>query len=480
MTPLPNSRINRRDVLKSGAIAGGTLIAGCFDTTTNDDASPDEREFPEPQYGDPDREYHLRATESEVMVATDEPYNGWTYNGEYPGPEIRAVEGERVRVTVENVLPEETTIHWHGMLLNGDNAMDGVPGVTQAAIEPGEEFVYEFDAEPAGTHWYHSHVGLKLDRELLGPLIIEERDPHIEYDTEATLILDEYLPTEPRVETSSGNGGGMGRMGGMGGGGFPDAPPAEGTLINGRLPEEPATIDVEEGDQIRLRLINAAAAATYEIGIDDHELTVTHTDGPAVEPVPVDTLEIGPGERYDVVVEARSPGTWPIRIWPVDESTSAGRALLDYEQSDGNVTEGAIGSRQLQLTDLNAIDSLDAYSGEPDRTIDFTLSGGMMGGDGDEWIIDGQAYPDADPIGIEEGEHVRFRMVNRSPIRHPMHLHGHHFAVGDALKDTVIVPGHMGEITIDFVAENPGAWFFHCHHLYHMETGMTREVLYEQ
>ena len=247
MTPLPNSSISRRDVLKFGAIAGGTLIAGCFDTAPEGETSPDEREFPDPQYGDVDREYHLSATESEVMVASDESYNGWTYNGEYPGPEIRAVEGERVRVTVENDLPEETTIHWHGMVLDGDNAMDGVPGVTQTAIEPGEEFVYEFDAEPAGTHWYHSHVGLQLDRELLGPLIIEERDPHIEYDTEATLVLDEYLPTEPRVETSSGNGGGMG---GMGGGGFPDAPPADGTLINGRLPAEPATVAVEEDSRI--------------------------------------------------------------------------------------------------------------------------------------------------------------------------------------------------------------------------------------
>ena len=100
MTSLPTSQISRRDVLKSGAIAGGTLIAGCLDTTTNDDALPDEREFPEPQYGDPDREYNLSATESEVTVATDESYDGWTYNSEYPGPEIRAVEGERVRVPV--------------------------------------------------------------------------------------------------------------------------------------------------------------------------------------------------------------------------------------------------------------------------------------------------------------------------------------------------------------------------------------------
>lgn len=478
MTGRPDRPVSRRRVLAAGAVGAGTLIAGCVDSAAIGDPFSDEETFPEPQYGEPDREYHLTATESEVTIATDERCDGWTYDGEYPGPEIRAVEGDRVRVTVENDLPEATTVHWHGMVLDGDNAMDGVPGVTQAAIEPGEEFVYEFDAEPAGTHWYHSHVGLQLDRELLGPLIVEERDPHVEYDTEATLVLDEHLPTEPRVKFSGGDAGGMGGMGGMGGG-FPDAPPADGTLVNGRLPHEPTTIDVEEGDRIRLRFLNAGAATTYEIGIDDHELLVTHTDGVAVEPVTVDMLQIGMGERYDVVVEAQSPGTWPIRVATVDSSAPGGRAVLDYEESDGTIADGTIGSRRLQLSELSTVESLEAYEGQPDRTIDLTLSGGPMGGGGDAWTIDGQTYPDADPIPISEGEHVRIRMTNRGPMRHPMHLHGHHFKVGDALKDTVVVPGHRGSVTIDFVAENPGAWFFHCHHLYHMETGMAREVLYD-
>ena len=474
MTKSPMDTLSRRRLLTYSAIAAGTGLAGCVGRIRESAGSPTDGEFPEPRYGDPDREYHLTATESEVTVALDESHSDWTYDGEYPGPEIRAVEGERVRVAVENDLPEETTVHWHGLVLDGDNAMDGVPGVTQAAIEPGDEFVYEFDAEPAGTHWYHSHVGLQLDRELLGPLIIEEREPHVEYDSEFTLILDEHLLGEPRVVSSGGRGGGMGGMGG----GFPDAPPAEGTLVNGLLPEEPATVDIEAGDRIRLRLINAAAAATYRVGIDNHELMVTHTDGPAVDPVAVDTLDIGMGERYDVIVEADSPGTWPIRVTPVDSSEPAGRALLAYEQSDGTVSEGKVGSRRLQLSDLIAVDSLETYRGTPDRTVDLTLSGGHMGGRGDEWTINGQAYPDSDPIYIEEGEHVRFRMLNRSPMRHPMHLHGHHFRVGDVLKDTVVVPGHMGQVTIDFVAENPGMWFFHCHHLYHMETGMAREVRY--
>ncbi|MFC7193845.1 multicopper oxidase domain-containing protein [Halosimplex aquaticum] len=125
---------------------------------------------------------------------------------------------------------------------------------------------------------------------------------------------------------------------------------------------------------------------------------------------------------------------------------------------------------------MQAISSLDGVSGEPDRTFDLTLSRGR--GQSYTWTIDGQAYPDADPLQIRPDEHVRIRMTNRSPVVHPMHLHGHFFQVGDAIKDTVIVPGHRGQVTIDFHADNPGRWLFHCHNLYHLDAGMARVVRY--
>ncbi|MEF8779681.1 MAG: multicopper oxidase family protein [Haloferacaceae archaeon] len=464
--------IDRRRALKLGAgVAGLGVVGYAFRGGDAGTAVAD----PEPEYGEPDRTYRLTASENDVAIGGADATDGWTYDGTYPGPEIRAVEGERVRVVVENDLPEETTVHWHGMALRGDNAMDGVPGVTQEAIAPGDEFVYEFDAEPAGTHWYHSHVGLQLDRELLGPLVIEEREPHVEYDAEHTLILDEYLPSKPRVESV--------RVG-MGGS-VPGAPPAEGTLVNGALPNDPVEFGIEEGERVRLRLVNAAAATTYAFGIEGHEITVTHADGPPVEPVAVDVLEIGMGERYDVVIEGTDPGRWPIRVSPVDSGAPGGGALLAYDGATGGVDRKSIGSRRLHYSDLRSLDAAPELGDTPDLTVDMELAagrmmGGMMGNSGDEggWTINGQAYPDADPIRIERGDHVRFRMRNRSPIRHPMHLHGHHFQVGDALKDTVVVPGHMGRVDVDFVADNPGDWFFHCHHLYHMDTGMVRVVRY--
>jgi len=120
--------------------------------------------------------------------------------------------------------------------------------------------------------------------------------------------------------------------------------------------------------------------------------------------------------------------------------------------------------------------SLDGVNGDPDRTFDLTLSRGR--GQSYTWTIDGQAYPDADSLQIRPGEHVRIRMTNQSPVVHPMHLHGHFFQVGNAIKDTVIVPGHRGQVTIDFHADNPGRWLFHCHNLYHLDAGMARVVRY--
>ena len=94
------------------------------------------------------------------------------------------------------------------------------------------------------------------------------------------------------------------------------------------------------------------------------------------------------------------------------------------------------------------------------------------------WTMNGQAYPAADPLSVRQGERVRVRLTNHSMMIHPMHLHGHFFHVGQAVKDTVIVPPFMGRVDFEFVADNPGNWFFHCHNVYHMESGMARVVRY--
>ncbi|HEY5931297.1 MAG TPA: multicopper oxidase family protein [Nitrospira sp.] len=427
-----------------------------------------------PRQTGPLREYRLVVDTAEVEVAPGRVYRTWLYNGRFPGEEIRVREGERLRVTVENRLPEGTTIHWHGIPV--PNAMDGVPDVTQAPIKTGETFAYDFIAGPAGTYMYHSHFGLQLDRGLSGPLIVEEATPHITWDRDYNVILDDFLPGDPEPLVS-GQGGGRMRMGMMM---APSAPPYAGLLLNGQLPEAAPAFDVRRGDRLRLRLSNPSGATTFRVALAGHRLTVTHADGRPVEPVTVDSLIISMGERYDVLVEANNPGAWSLLAAPVESPLPPARAILRYvdsaalEPPQGQIPEGFQRGRLLGIQDLVSIE-LGNLDDTFDRNEDLLLSGGMMS---PEWTINGQAYPNADPINVRRGERVRFRMTNHSMMLHPMHLHGHFFRVGRALKDTVIVPPHMGRIDIDFVADNPGNWLFHCHNLYHMEAGMMREVRY--
>ena len=466
------------------------------------------------------QEETLVASISEIEVGGDEGVETWAYNEQVPGPELRVREGETLRVSLENPLPEGTTIHWHGVPV--PNPMDGVPNVTQEPVSSGETFEYEYEASPAGTYVYHSHVGLQLDRGLYGPLIVEEESPHVEYDREYTLQIDDHLADEPALDsieappgggvgpggdgrgpgdgvgpdggTGPGGDGGMGPGGdgdrGPGGGMGPgdgtepgsqmtgQRPPYQGLLVNGRLPSDPPVFDVEEGERVRLRFINPSSATTYRVGVGGHSLTVTHADGRPVEPVEVDSFVMTMGERYDAIVEADSPGEAAIVAVPVVGSEEPAEARLRYEDGavDGAAERPQFDGRVLEYDDLQAIDPLD-LGGSPDRTFDLTLSGGMMR-DPDTWTIDGETYPDADPFEISEGEHVRVRMVNRSPAIHPMHLHGHFFQVGDAVKDTVLVAPHGDQVTFDFRADNPGDWLFHCHNVYHLERGMARVFEY--
>jgi len=510
--------LNRRSFLRQSAAVtaglglggAGLSLVGC-DPNAAEPAGMASPAAAESASGVNVQEVRLTAAPGEVAVGPGRTYGSWFYDGQYPGPEIRVKEGERLRVTVRNELPEAgTTVHWHGLPV--PNEMDGVPGVTQEPIPPGGAMTYEFEAGPAGTYMYHSHQGLQLDRGLLGPLIVEERTPHVDYDREHTVILDDFLPGAPRSleELASGRArkGGGGMMGGgmmgrgrenrggmmdgeedsrggmMGGGMGGIVPPYEGLLINGKLPGAPAVFDVREGERVRFRLVNPSSATTYHLSLSGHRMTVSHADGRPIEPVEVDSLVIGMGERYDVIVEADTPGAHALVARPVEGEVPPARAVVRYQGSRqerppaGQVPEGLRGEgRRLRYTDLQSVETPLGRNEGSDRTFNLRLSGGMMMSRG-EWTIDGQKYPDAEPLDIREGERVRVNMSNMSMMLHPMHLHGHFFRVGNAIKDTVIVEPHMGRASFEFMADNPGDWFFHCHNLYHLHAGMAREFRY--
>ena len=246
----------------------------------------------------------------------------WAINSMFPGPTIRATEGEEISVTLCNNLPQPTTIHWHGMHQNGTWFMDGVERISQAAIQPGDCYTYKFRADPAGTHWYHSHTGVQYSDGLFGPLIIEEKENPYEtdYDYDRIIMINDWfhIPSE-RILANVKTGtymkqGSQMRMDKVSGA-MPDVAdvPFESALINGKGRFDPSseapleTYEVKAKDRIRFRIINASSTYAFRFAIDGHKLSVIATDGALTRPQGVDSLLIDIGERYDVIVNADQP-----------------------------------------------------------------------------------------------------------------------------------------------------------------------------
>ena len=230
-------------------------------------------------------------------ILDDVTVTAWAYNGTVPGPMIRVTEGDRVRINFTNNLPEPTTLHWHG--LNVPNAMDGVPGVTQEAVQPGETFVYEFEARPVGTFMYHSHFDsdVQVSIGLYAPFIIDPAQPEMPTpDVDVTLMLSEWRVVDGVT--------------------YPAMPMAGSEpnyfTINGRAFPATESITVQRGQRVRLRLIGIGQFI-HPMHLHGMPFEVVAIDG---YPVPEgagqmrDTLSVAPGERYDIEFVATEVGTW--------------------------------------------------------------------------------------------------------------------------------------------------------------------------
>ncbi len=474
--------LGRRDFLKIAAMGGAVLLSETATQTVLGGLKGVAAESV--------KEVKLEAAITPVTLGGDKPFKAWTYNGQTPGPAIRVKEGEILRVILKNHLPEETTIHWHGLPV--PNRMDGVPFVTQKPVKPGETFVYEFKATPPGTYFYHSHVSYQLDQGLYGPLIVEPRKEERSYDKEFTLLLEDWATIDGGGPEASRQGRirpamGMMGMGRRSFGGPLQEPWYDVYTLNGKVFKAAPSLKVKRGDRVKLRIVNSSSSTFYTLRIAGHSMTITHTDGRPIMPVKVDVLHIGMGERYDLELAADNPGRWLIYNL-ADGSLVSGWQFgtLAYEgirsQSFNDDNPG-----NLQFSDYSLLEGLDErvvkpVAGPVDRVFRMVLSGGMMGSP--YWTINGRIYPDSEDLTIKRGEKVRFEYYNRSMMPHPMHIHGHFFEVLGtgrvtgvrAKKDTIIIPAGMGQGAMEFIADNPGVWIHHCHNLYHMGAGMANLV----
>ncbi len=424
----------------------------------------------------------LRIQETEMNPDGRKTMRGITANGEFPGPEIRIKEGEMFRAQVENHLPDEdTSIHWHGLLLPA--VMDGVPGVAHEAIKPKQVQIFEYPILQSGTYWYHSHSGVQEQVGLGGPFIIEPEHEPLSYDREYVVFLSDWLhrsPEEVFAKLREGEEGGMDMDMGK-----PDLADIayESFLINGKGNDRPWTCLAKPGDRVRFRIIGAGASTFFRFMVDGHQLTVTHCDGLAVQPVVVGNLLVGMGETYDVLVTVKGTGSFTIRAVAQDESGQAVGVLHTPDaRPKADLSKPVWGPKALAYSDLRSAEPSSLPAG-PVREINMELTGDMAKY---RWGIDGQFYPDGARYYIREGERIRVTMKNKTMMWHPMHLHGHFFRVilpgSDPslwpLKHTVnIAPKET--LSFEFYADNLGRWIFHCHNLYHLDAGMGRVFIYE-
>jgi FtsP/CotA-like multicopper oxidase with cupredoxin domain len=421
-------------------------------------------------------EIDLEARVARVDLGGGSSVDAWTYDGGVPGPLIRVHVGDRLIAHFTNRLPQPTTVHWHGVRV--PNAMDGVPDVSQPAVQPGETFTYDFVVPDAGLFWYHPHVmsAAQVGFGLYGALLVE--DPAevktVGVDDELVLVLSDMAIADGKLEAPD-SGGATAMVFGH-----------EGThvLVNGR---EHSKIVVRSGAPQRWRIVNAAKSRYFNLDLGGATFRQIGGDGGLQEyATESDTLLITPGERADVIVTPR--GT------PAKDLTL--RSVL-VDRGFGT-TEGRFPYDDLLTL---AIAGLPEYSGpslpEVHRDIALTPTAGatavdlkfdvVQPPDGDpEYQITGPPFSVKDKaIRAHLGETQIWTVTNKSKWAHPLHLHGYFFQVLDdhgapvhpiAWKDTVDIPVDRTVRLIVRFEDRPGSWMFHCHILDHAEGGLMGTV----
>jgi FtsP/CotA-like multicopper oxidase with cupredoxin domain len=399
------------------------------------------------------------------------------YNQSIPGPVLRLPQGRESVIRFENALDETSSVHWHGLRIA--NAMDGVPGMTQAPVGPGESFEYRLTPPDAGTYWYHSHQRswAQLALGLAGVLIVEEGNPP-PVDQDLVFAIDDWrLDDEMQVDRKSlgamhdwAHGGRMGNV----------------ITVNG---ETEKAFHVAPGERIRLRLVNIANARVMNLLFNEPAISVIAIDGQPVEPfTPVGgKIQLAPGQRTDLMIDMLSAPGQRSLIEVVIGEYAYEVASFVYDQK--------VRREQLLATTIRLEQNPLQNHHLPKEFlhVPMVMEGGAMGGmrsakyQGQEmdvrelvknqkiWALNGIAgLPEKPLFSVKRGTAVSLDVANDNSWPHAMHLHGHHFIYHKApgiWRDTALFArGEQG--TMRFIADNPGKWLIHCHMVEHMAGGM--------
>ncbi len=381
-------------------------------------------------------EYDLTAEVVDWTVVDGEVVEVWGYNGQYPGPLIEAEVGDTVRVHLTNNLPEGTTIHWHGLEVPNDQ--DGVPGITQLMIEPGQRYTYEFEVDQPGTTMYHTHANTvkQLGRGLVGPFVVREKaaKQSPKYDADYTLVLHEI----DGLFTINGHS-------------FPET-----------LAHEDSLLSIEEGDRVLVRFVNAGQQH-HPMHLHGHQFRVVELDSNRLEnPYWINTVDVAPGQSVAVEILGTNPGTWTFHCHILPHVTNRGEypggmlTVLDYTDHT-SMFEGADPPQVPQDVDGAAPATQPAPSAEPEA------AGSVVDVIGAEFSF----APDA--LAVQPGQELTVRLENIGAVEHNLEI-----TEWDVLVEAA--PGQTSEVTFTVPADASGALEFFCNIAGHREAGMVGEL----
>lgn len=355
--------ITRRSFLRYTAAIGG---ATCLSRVLPGYATPSLISIDGPKAGK--RTIDLRIGEEAIRIG-NRTVRTTTVNGTVPGPLLRFHEGETVTLRVINELKDDTSIHWHGILLPYD--MDGVPQVSFAGIQPGETFTYKYPVKQSGTYWYHSHSGFQEQTGIYGPIIIDPIEPEpFEFDRDYVVMFSDWTFDDPADIVAN-----LKKMGGYYNfqrrtvGDFfsdvadqglgatlsdrlrwgrmrmdpTDISDVTGAtyrfLTNGMAPEDNWTGMFRPSERVRLRFINAGATTFFDVSIPGLQMTVVQVDGQNVQPIGVDEIRIAVAETYDVIVQPTEDRAYTIFAEAMDRSGFARGTLATRPGMIGPIPE---------------------------------------------------------------------------------------------------------------------------------------------
>jgi FtsP/CotA-like multicopper oxidase with cupredoxin domain len=424
---------------------------------------------------------------------------------------IRTQVGKRFRVRVENRIEEPSLIHWHG--LTPPWQQDGVPGVSGPPIAPGGSADYDFPLRFGGTFWMHSHQGLQEQSLLAAPLIIRDQRDRADQQ-EVILMLADFSFTPPdQIFAALKKSDNMAAMKGaapvpvsnemkgmskaapamapgmsMGAATKPDLNDVkyEAFLANDRTLGDPDVVKVEPGARILLRIINSSSMSAFHVDLGALNGELIAVDGFQVAPVTARRFPIAVAQRLDIrLAIPRAPGAYPVLALLEGDNKQTGIILRAGDAPIARTPDTAATASSALTLDLEsrlrAAKPLKARKADRVHAVDLT--GNMAGY---VWSLNGVPWTkEVPPLPIAKGERVELVFVNKTPMPHPMHLHGHEFQVVEidgrrfpgAVRDTVLVPPGR-RVVVAFDANNPGLWALHCHLLYHLDAGMFTTLRY--